>query len=199
MLSYQTESGALKCYFWRGDFKTHDAVIKLSLILSSYKLYLQNYVTECKYKHMVLKNIMNSWGSYDGDQNAHTLIVAICAYTILLDIIVSPDEVMVSTTVEGAPIAGQNYSLTCTLQLPEGISTPALLQWLDSNGPITNGSGTTVGEPRLAGTTTDITLEFSPLRVSHNGHFTCKATITSPALPYRIVKSAELDVFVQGE
>ena len=104
-----------------------------------------------------------------------------------------------STTVEGAAIAGQNYSLTCTLELPEGISTPALLQWLDSTGPITNGSGTTVGEPQLAGTTTDITLEFSPLRVSHSGHFTCKATITSPALPYRIVKSAEIDVLAQGE
>lgn len=114
-------------------------------------------------------------------------------------IVVSPDEVVVSTTVEGTPVAGQNYSLTCTLELPEGINTPAVLQWLDSNGPVSNGSGTTVGEPQLAGTTAVITVEFSPLRTSHSGHFTCRATVTSPALPYRIVKSAELDVFVQGE
>ena len=64
-------------------------------------------------------------------------------------------------TYTGIQTAGQNYSLDCSVT---GTTDPATYQWFDSNGTqLTNTSQ----------------LQFSPLLASHDGTYTCRATVGS--------------------
>ena len=87
-----------------------------------------------------------------------------------LDVIISRGAV--------ASITGQSYNLTCTVTLKNATGTPTV-EWLDpNNNPLHSGSGITVGDtvPVNCFTYTTI-LQFTTLRTSHDGQYSCQATL----------------------
>ena len=65
------------------------------------------------------------------------------------------------------PTAGQEFILTCTATLVEGVTGTLSYQW----------AGPGVGMSGVTGENTQ-TLTFDPLRVSYRGEYTCLATLT---------------------
>ena len=68
-------------------------------------------------------------------------------------------SVIITPSAIGTPVAGETYSLDCSVS---GASNPANYQWFDNNGT------------QLANISQ---LQFSPLRVSDAGMYTCQATV----------------------
>ena len=79
----------------------------------------------------------------------------------------------------GVPISGETYNLTCTVES----NVPPTIQWLYSStgSRVTNDGNITVETQTATGSTTTLTLSFSPLHTSHGGLYTCQSTIDSPA------------------
>ena len=110
--------------------------------------------------------------------------------------LVPPQVITVSTDVQGSSVAGDEYSITCTVMEDiEGLTNSPTLQWVDPDGNIVSGEVITVNE------TTDMsatqTLTFGPLRTSDRGDYTCQAMLVSP--PGDIEDSAIQRVTVQSE
>ena len=77
-----------------------------------------------------------------------------------------------SVSAGGNPTLGQQYTLTCNVSVTSGSGTPTV-QWMrpDSSTPIANGGDFTVSS------TSPYTLTINPLRQSHAGQYTCRATV----------------------
>ena len=75
----------------------------------------------------------------------------------------------------GTGIAGDPFSLTCTVE----VSMPPDVQWISSNTTVTNSSQITVGPPVTAGNITELTLTFNPLLTSHRGQYTCRSEVVT--------------------
>ena len=105
-----------------------------------------------------------------------------------------------STVAAGSSVAGDEYTLTCTVtELIDGLTNMPTLEWLDSvNNPV-SGGGITVGDMNSNDTSATLTLTFNPLRTSHGGEYTCRATLVSPPVVGGIVDSAMATVTVQSE
>ena len=89
----------------------------------------------------------------------------------------------VTITASGISTAGEEYTLTCSVDVP---GTPSI-QWQYSNGSVvTSGDGITVS----AGV-----LTFNPLRTSHGGQYPCQATAGMTG----VVRSAMWDFTVQSK
>ena len=73
---------------------------------------------------------------------------------------------LVGITAGGNPTAGEQFTLTCTATVIEGVSGTFSYQW----------AGPGVGMSGVTGENTD-TLTFSPLQVSYRGEYTCMATL----------------------
>ena len=114
---------------------------------------------------------------------------------------VTPDDFTVSIMADDvASIAGQIYSLTCVVTTADGLLHSPSLEWLDSSGHrVTTVENIIITAPVTSGLMTNFTLQFSPLRLSHDGEFTCRTIITTPALPGRLMKSAEWDIIVDSK
>ena len=82
--------------------------------------------------------------------------------------------VLVSITAGGNPTLGQQYTLTCNVSVSGGSGAPTV-QWVGpgSSAPITTGGDFTVTS------TPPYTLTINPLRPSHAGQYTCRATVGS--------------------
>jgi len=82
-------------------------------------------------------------------------------------------SLQVSITPGANPTAGQSYTFTCTVTPSEGLTGPLTVQWRGpgSSDPITGGGDFTVNSA------SPYTLTIRPLRQSHNGQYTCQASI----------------------
>ena len=78
---------------------------------------------------------------------------------------------VVNITTSGSPVAGQNYSLTCTGAFVWNTSIIATTTWKNATGGIPGGIGITVSRG---------TLTFNPLRTSHGGQYICMSTLSNP-------------------
>ena len=95
-------------------------------------------------------------------------------------------------------MAGQEFTLTCMAATVQGIQNAAAIEWRDSSGSaITSGGDITIGDIMLvANSHVSLALHFNPLRLSHGEEFSCQATITTAALPFHLMKTAEWDLIV---
>ena len=94
----------------------------------------------------------------------------------------------------GNPIAGSMYDIVCSATIRNGILSTPIFTWLDSdNDRVMNGDGITVGPP----TANSLPLEFSILRGSHSGRYTCNVTLFSLALQAPITISSSINLNVQ--
>ena len=87
--------------------------------------------------------------------------------------------VIIEPKTPDAPLAGTNYTLTCTAEVVEGLVVVPVVWWTDpSNKTIVSGIDFTVRDPVTVGNITTVTLTFNSLHTSHGGEYTCQATIT---------------------
>ena len=118
-------------------------------------------------------------------------------FNIIL-LLVPIDNVQVSSITEGVAIAGQQYRIICTVIFPVGLINPIRVEWYGSDGLLSSGNGITLGEMLTSATNITRSLEFSPLRTSHDGQYSCRATITSSAPPYSLIRSVDVAIQVGG-
>lgn len=93
----------------------------------------------------------------------------------------------------GDPVAGSMLELLCSAAIQNGIGSTPIFTWLDSDGnTIRSSDGIAIGPPRDS----SLSLEFSLLRGSHTGRYTCRVTLFSLALqvPLTITISVDLNV-----
>ena len=76
---------------------------------------------------------------------------------------------LVSITAGGNPTLGQQYTLTCNVNLASGVTGTPTVQWVGPV-PITGGDFTVRN-------TSSYTLTINPLRQSHAGQYTCQTAI----------------------
>ena len=78
------------------------------------------------------------------------------------------------------PVAGESFSLTCTVTLAVGDSLigDPVVQWIGPDGGSIN-SDTRHLMTNDSTVTYVSTLEFTPVQTSHGGLYTCQATSTS--------------------
>ena len=86
-----------------------------------------------------------------------------------LSTVVSAQAVNIITS--GSPVAGQNYSLTCTGAFVGNASIVSMTTWRNATGGIPGGIGITMSGG---------TLTFNPLRTSHGGQYKCISTLSYP-------------------
>ena len=121
-----------------------------------------------------------------------------CCQRFCLYYSVPSGQLQLYISAEGSPIAGQTYNLTCDVILPVGMTAPVLVQWQNSDGAVSSGSGLTVGETMESGSNLSLSLQFSPLRLSHGQRFICNATTMLATPPYLLHGQAEFEFIVEG-
>jgi len=80
---------------------------------------------------------------------------------------------LVSITNGKIPALGQQYNLTCNIALSNGIVGDPTVEWMwpNSSDVITTGGDFTISR------TPSNTLTINPLRESHAGQYTCRASV----------------------
>ena len=91
----------------------------------------------------------------------------------LLPPLLPVSSLRVSITPGAHPTAGQSYTFICTVTPQGGLTGTPTVQWsrLGIFDPITTGGSFTVSS------TSPYTLTINPLQQSHDGQYTCQATI----------------------
>ena len=81
---------------------------------------------------------------------------------------------VVAITTAGAPTAGGEFTLTCTVTVVKGLVVQPTVEWVDAGNMIvmSDEDGITVRTVDNA-----LDLMFNPLLTSHGGQYTCRATI----------------------
>ena len=85
-------------------------------------------------------------------------------------------------TTSGDTVAGEQYTLTCTVTVPEssGLSGTPTVEWTGDEGK----TSVTEGKPDTSGRVTTLTLTFNLLQDSQDGVYTCTAAfdLTDPTI-----------------
>ena len=97
---------------------------------------------------------------------------------------------MAELTLDGSPVAGQNFSLTCSVTGTDSLSPTISYQFTQDNP----------GQTTVRGTQTTPTLTFDPLVLSDRGQYSCEVNVTSPYLTSpQVVSSESVSLSVQSE
>ena len=75
---------------------------------------------------------------------------------------------------DGDTVAGEEYTLTCTVTVPDGLTGTLTADWTGDEGK----TGVTAGTPDTSGRVTTFTLTFDPLQDSQDGDYTCMAAFS---------------------
>ena len=95
-------------------------------------------------------------------------------------------------TREGAPVIGESFSIICNATIEDNLSPNINLTWIyndsRSNGIIitSNSDGS-------------LTLNVNPVQESHEGLYTCVATVTIPDVPQQIIRNETYDFSTLGK
>ena len=98
----------------------------------------------------------------------------------------------------GSDTAGQVYQLLCTVEVVEGLTVAPDVMWLDRTNVPVNQQDITVGERENMGNITNLTLTFNPLRTSHAGPYTCRASVTIAEVSINVNNDDMFSVNVQS-
>ena len=102
---------------------------------------------------------------------------------------------MVAVSDEDDAVAGQTYTLICTVSAVEDLvdSTTLLITWTDSDSNTVSSESIGIqSSPRV------LSLQFDPIRTSHGGQYTCAASLSIPDLPLNLNTSYMIDIIVKG-
>ena len=116
---------------------------------------------------------------------------------ISIHFLVPSTAIMTSISTVGPPVAGYNFTLTCTVTQTEGLIRRPSLMWIDSNSQLVTSTGDIMINTVNSGQMINYTLQFDPIRTSDEGSYTCIAILASPALTMTINSSATYVIDVQ--
>ena len=90
------------------------------------------------------------------------------------------NQPLVNVTTEGVTTAGETLSLVCTVETEEGVSPGDIsINWIGPNGTIPTGENIVIKNLSTTGNVATGRLEFSPLRTSDSGEYTCVGQISN--------------------
>ena len=99
----------------------------------------------------------------------------------------------------GTSIAGETYSLTCTVSLEQVLRQSPIIEWIGPDGRvIENGKIVDVSLWSSSPSTT-MTLLFSRLRTSHRGIYWCRASVRDTAASINIMNNSSAAIIVQSK
>jgi len=98
---------------------------------------------------------------------------------------------IISITREGAPIIGEEFSIICNATLEDNLSPNIDLVWI-YNDTLSN-DFTITDNPDGS-----LTLTVNPVRESHEGLYTCMATVMIPDITQEIVRNETYDFQTLG-
>ncbi len=99
---------------------------------------------------------------------------------------------------DGIPIVGQPYRISCIVLVPEGITNPVGVEWHNSEGRLSNSSDITVGQTVYTQSNITSSLVLNPFRTTHEGRFSCRATLITQTPPFNVSKTADVNIIVGG-
>lgn len=106
-------------------------------------------------------------------------------------------DLMASIIIDGSTIIGGNLTLTCYAVRAENATGDVNLQWIGPDGEqVMTTESVAVRVPITSGATTSIILQFSDLRTSNGGQYTCLCKLISDGETLSL--SVTSDVIVQG-
>lgn len=104
----------------------------------------------------------------------------------------SPVMVLINPSIAGTQVAGSAYTLSCiALKSVSGLTQTAQIQWMGPNGaPLATNSNIVVASAVTGSLTTTQNITFNSLFTSDAGVYTCRSTLSSPALttPYQTMQ-----------
>ena len=93
---------------------------------------------------------------------------------------------------EGNAQTGETLDLNCFVTRDESITTSPTIVWLGIDGQsLSNGTGTRLFPLVVNGTVITSVLQFSPLSESHEGNYTCQASVNSTDIEYTFILTVE--------
>ena len=106
----------------------------------------------------------------------------------------------VSVTLPPVTLAGSPLSLTCNVSVVEFLVMKPSVEWLGPNdSPISSdGNPSVIARPFVSGTLATYVVQFSSLRTSHVGQYSCHANLTIPNIT-SLSNMAITNVTVQSE
>ena len=111
-----------------------------------------------------------------------------------------PNSALQVTAASGdaTPVLGQSYSMNCAghKTLSNLLNLPLPL-WYTQDGNLLGSQVQLVGPRPVGSSSSEIVAQFSTLRTSHAGNYTCQASLSSPALTTPIIKSVVFGITVQ--
>ena len=115
----------------------------------------------------------------------------------LSQLITVPDPPRITVDASGTSVAGETYSLTCSVRLEQELRQSPVIEWIGPDGRVME-NGTPV-DVSLSSSPTTMTLLFSPLHTSHGGTYWCRATVTDAAAKIVIMNSSSVNVTVESK
>ncbi len=101
------------------------------------------------------------------------------------------------------PVAGDSFTLLCSVTIPHGITTEPQLAWLSPDGNVVSSEGevTVDNQPIIGNPSRLITyiIQFSPLMTSHAGTYTCLVTLISPFGTIEVSATRSENISVQSK
>ena len=113
-------------------------------------------------------------------------------------LITVPDPPIVSIDASDTSIAGETYSLTCTVSLEQVLRQSPVIEWIGPDGRVIE-NGTVVDVSLSSSSPTTMTLLFSPLHTSHGGTYWCRATVIDTDAKIEIMNNSSKNVTVQSK
>ena len=99
---------------------------------------------------------------------------------------------------DGDSTAGEDFSLQCTVETEEGVRLEDIsIQWTGPDGgQISSGGNIVIGNLTTDGTVTTGSLQFSPLRTSDRGQYTCTGRVAASSVEVNVSNSDSIVVNV---
>ncbi|XP_064386134.1 mucin-2-like isoform X4 [Halichondria panicea] len=110
--------------------------------------------------------------SHQGAYICQVTVDTVTASSPSTDVTVGVPTLMATLTLAPSPMAGQSYSLACTLTRGDSLNPTITYQFTQDNP----------GQTRIRATQANPILTFETLVLSDSGQYSCQATVTSPHL-----------------
>ena len=120
-------------------------------------------------------------------------------YSFLLICFSVPSLPSVTIEASGTSIAGETYSLTCTVSLEQELRQSPVIEWIGPDGSVIE-NGTIVDMSLSSSSpSTTMSLLFTRLRTSHKGIYWCRASVNDIDAGINIMNNSSAAIIVQSK